>query len=565
MMLSEDQRALLFDWLDRLLENNLSQKEKGRLEALVKESEEARKIYVTYLDLHASLSHYADESLGSEIEESLSDRRDSRMIGFLPVLLPLAALVVFGFYLFQSFKGGDDTREEPYVDSLADSSTAYEQPMQSIEPDQVIAVFTKSVGVQWAQGATARPEFGNGLHPGMLRLAAGAAQLEFLQGATVIIEGPAEAELINENEASLKLGRLRAHVPKIAIGFTVNLPMGQVVDLGTDFGLEVYENGSSEVYVYRGSVRYQGVDNEGNEVARELTAGQAIRLDPHGVSSPLDMPAGNYMGSAELADRSLENSQTRRNAWLQNCKILAREESAELYYSFDDQDSWSRVLRDETSKGNGSRDGAVIGCSWTEGRWPGKGALRFTQKNDRVCLNLSEPLNKATLVAWVRLDSLGEEGAPLVFSKPLFNGAVGWSINPTGKLVLQIKAGQSFEQYESAVAFRKEKIGKWVHLATTFDGDRKWVGHFLNGRCFSREKIDRAKVLSLRKGLLGHFQSLAKSKEEESLLGCIDEFAIFSSVWDELQLRKLYEIGRPRDGDVGIGEAFPSALPALGR
>ena len=85
------------------------------------------------------------------------------------------------------------------------------------------------------------------------------AQLEFMQGATAILEGPMQTNLLHANGLSVELGKLRAHVPKVAHGFTVDLPMGKVIDLGTDFGVEVHPEGSAEVYVYRGKVSYQGL------------------------------------------------------------------------------------------------------------------------------------------------------------------------------------------------------------------------------------------------------------------------------------------------------------------
>ena len=116
-------------------------------------------------------------------------------------------------------------------------------------------------------------------------------------------------------------------------------------------------------------------------------------------------------------------------------------------------------------------------------------------------------MSSATLVAWVRLDTLSQHGAPLIFSRPNLDGAVGWLINPVGKLVLEIKVSDAYEKYESAVAFSPDRLGKWVHLASSFDGKNKWVGHFVNGRSFSREKISQAQSISLKKGLLGHFHA----------------------------------------------------------
>ena len=42
-------------------------------------------------------------------------------------------------------------------------------------------------------------------------------------------------------------------------------------------------------------------------------------------------------------------------------------------------------------------------------------------------------------------------------------------------------------RYESAVAFRKDRLGRWMHVSTIFDPISKMVTHYVNGRSFSRK------------------------------------------------------------------------------
>ena len=49
-------------------------------------------------------------------------------------------------------------------------------------------------------------------------------------------------------------GRLRAHVPEQARGFAVLAPTFELVDLGTEFGLNVAEDGVDEIHVFDGKV-----------------------------------------------------------------------------------------------------------------------------------------------------------------------------------------------------------------------------------------------------------------------------------------------------------------------
>jgi len=556
MNLSDEQILEIYELFDRLVENNLSSDQKKKLERILAESDDATKIYVSFMDMHASLCHYAQESL-SDIDTEEGNKRESKIIELFLPWIPLAAVLLFGVYIFFSYKPFSLMTEQP--DLLATHlSVDEDQPVYvSEEENEALAVLTNAVGLRWNEDASRKFDVGAPIFTGSWKMKKGVAQVEFMQGATVIFEGSVHAEFVNSNAAILHKGKIRAHVPKVAVGFSVDLPRGKVIDLGTDFGIHVHEDGSAEVYVYRGKVKYQGNDITGREVTCELSGGAALYLDKEGTASLLDMPTGNYLGSSDLAIRSIEQAQRRMTDWLQFSQKLSADPQTILHYVFDNHDSWARILRDETQKRGGSGNGAVIGCKWTEGRWPGKGALQFSKNNDRVCLNVPNPLTSVTMCAWVKVDRMSNPVAPIMFTRPHMPGAVGWSLNRNGQLVLAVNAPSGLEKYSSPVAITQERMGKWVHLATSFDANKKWVSHFVNGRSFSREKIGFADQISLKKGLLGHTQAFRGYNPNVALEGSIDEFVIFNSAWTEEQIRELYEVGAPVDIDFELDARLP--------
>jgi hypothetical protein len=74
-------------------------------------------------------------------------------------------------------------------------------------------------------------------------------------------------------------GQLAAFVPPQAVGFTVATPLVGVVDLGTEFDLNVAPNGETEVYVRTGKVALQSPARAGPSVQpRHLSAGSAVRV-----------------------------------------------------------------------------------------------------------------------------------------------------------------------------------------------------------------------------------------------------------------------------------------------
>jgi hypothetical protein len=96
---------------------------------------------------------------------------------------------------------------------------------------------------------------GRDMWPGKaLRLEQGLAEIEFDRGARVILQGPAGFDLLSGSSARLVYGTLTAKVPPQAGGFTVLSPRGKVVDLGTEFGLSVDQEGATTVRVFKGEV-----------------------------------------------------------------------------------------------------------------------------------------------------------------------------------------------------------------------------------------------------------------------------------------------------------------------
>lgn len=116
-----------------------------------------------------------------------------------------------------------------------------------------VARLTSTRDAQWASDVPLNP--GESIEGNRrLVLQSGVAELTFASGARVVLEGPAVFVPTDKNRGSLTTGRLVAHVPPRAKGFTVASPGPVVKDLGTEFGLYVTTTGSAEVHVFVGAV-----------------------------------------------------------------------------------------------------------------------------------------------------------------------------------------------------------------------------------------------------------------------------------------------------------------------
>ncbi|HEX6961787.1 MAG TPA: FecR domain-containing protein, partial [Lacipirellula sp.] len=123
--------------------------------------------------------------------------------------------------------------------------------------------------------------YGETIYAGQrIELAEGLAEIEFSDGATVLLEGPATFEVNAADRVALVNGRLAAVVPQQARGFRVHTSALDVFDVGTEFGLVAHESGASELHVFNGLVKADILDAAGKPLERlELNAAEAARIN----------------------------------------------------------------------------------------------------------------------------------------------------------------------------------------------------------------------------------------------------------------------------------------------
>lgn len=85
-------------------------------------------------------------------------------------------------------------------------------------------------------------------------LASGHAKVAFDCGAEIVLEGPCEFELLSDMAGLLHSGRITADIPRRAFGFGILCPSVDLVDLGTSFGVNVGDNGATQLHVFEGEV-----------------------------------------------------------------------------------------------------------------------------------------------------------------------------------------------------------------------------------------------------------------------------------------------------------------------
>jgi hypothetical protein len=123
---------------------------------------------------------------------------------------------------------------------------------------RVVAVLGATTDARWLHP----PEDPN-LHPGLMVLEEGYAQITFKRGTQIILQAPCTFDLCSKSRMVLERGTVTASVPLQAQGFAIQTPRAQITDYGTEFGLQVKNRDKSEVHVFQGHVQCRTKGSKG--------------------------------------------------------------------------------------------------------------------------------------------------------------------------------------------------------------------------------------------------------------------------------------------------------------
>ena len=530
--------------LDLYLDGTLSSEEASELEQLLGASTSARRQFWEYTALHGATHEAAKWKWAGQETSTAQVAPNVVRVSFGRWLRPaaLAAAACVALLVSWFFFGRD-----------------------AGSPAAGVAVLTRAVGVEWTDGV--RPVPGAILSPGWLKLKAGAVQVEFYAGARVVVEGPAEFRVASAREGFLRTGKVRAQVPEQARGFRIVTSLLSAVDLGTEFGVNVPPTGLPEVHVFAGRVE---VTRPGTGVTNELVAGKAVRLQDHQFEAIAVSRAG-FLSEDELARRDVAGARRRHEAWQQSARNLSADPAAVIHFTFEDQSSWDRALTNRAAQAAAGTQGDIVGCPWTEGRWPGKRALEFKGEGDRVRLQVPGALTNITLLAWVRVDGWPHQMHELFSGESEAPGTLRWELSRNGELRLGIvkkSAGPAanWEVVTTPEVVTSERFGQWMMLVTVFDG--KGVSHYVDGQLVIARGASGPRPLTVGRVELGNWSATPEQPEFEfarssgrgyfarGFQGRIDEFALLARALKAEEVQRLYEAGKPALAAARVAEAW---------
>lgn len=566
--MDRDLQDLVAAWLRN---SDLSEPRRNELLARLRADDSFRREFVEEIQMHGFVRAaqsaeprwpLLEEALGSRPDEpGLEDAIMARLAQRptprrLPAWNPwwaVAGLTAVAVGVFVAMRSNGPPTESPVGRDLAGSAAPLNPP--------AIGMLSHVVEAAWADGEPDRIE-GAELPTGWLRLALGTVQIDLFSGARLFVEGPAQLELRSPNEAFLLSGKVACELNDSARGFRLLTPGLTVVNQGNSYGVKVSESGEQEVHALDGKVT---VGRLGETGTSQIQAKQAKRLDDAGLSETPFRPE-QFPAFERVREREQAEAARLLLAWRAAADALDGDPSVRVHYNFEEQSPLDSTLRNRIRGGGAGSDGQIIGARWAQGRWPGKGALEFRGRGQRVLLRLPEAAASLTLLAWVRVDALPQPATALLATDeppgaepgdppPSLTGArpIRWELRSTGQLGLSISPGHPrgsspWAAFPSPALLTAERHGQWLCLATVVDAVQQELTHFVNGVAVARNKFPPGSTPALSHLAIGNAHTTETETRQGlsyGFFGAVDELLVALRAFSPVELRRYYEVGRP--------------------
>lgn len=387
-----------------------------------------------------------------------------------------------------------------------------------------MAADTAQVSVSTAAEITSGQRLGRGTH----EIAGGTVELLTERGARLVIEAPAKFAFSSAQRLRLDRGRLSADVPPSAHGFTVVTATGEVVDLGTRFGVDADARGGSEVHVFEGEVIAQAGQRLSLKIGDAAALRTALVMRRELRDAAFIQPAEN----ASLAEGLRQGRQKQAAAWrerfLKDAALL----------------TWADF---ESQRENGS-------FRRVQGRWPGSVALEFVEKGDFVPMNLATEARQFTMLAWVRLDRLPVAMQSIYHGQGYYqqSGTVHWLVRKgAGTMLLPVsgtrrlafdpsKEPDTLKTYPGSQHSLSGSVGRWTLMAVTYDSESGTVRFFQDGQLDNEERVNPGVIARFAEARLGNWNG-----QERVLSGRLDDFVVLSRVLPADEILAFFEATKP--------------------
>jgi len=292
--------------LSKSLDNNITPQEAEFLDQLIISNPQARREYVEFIQVHVNLHRVHDEQMAGQYNQ------DGCMLD-----MELWEMLLKHEMTAESVEVEREIPDDSEPEVVAPVQVRKTSKLQLLvgltsvaamillivcvhfSPRVIreeVAEIVDSINAVWAQDSVAAAEdvrLLNNSEP--LHLLSGFAKIRFDYGAEVVVEGPAKINLNNPGQMLLSYGRISVDVPRQATGFIVETPYSSIIDIGTEFGVKVDMDGSTDIHMFKGKASLIPGKKGHTGKAQVLTAGKAICVKASGLLSEIAFDARSFV------------------------------------------------------------------------------------------------------------------------------------------------------------------------------------------------------------------------------------------------------------------------------
>jgi hypothetical protein len=619
MSLASPQQAELCDLIDAMYEHGLDSIMRDRLESLLLADDDACRYYLDYSFLHGVMTLTADGQSNEQRLAETEPRRvmndelpgvvesgpwaaddsapnlqvsqpqipdhafppiiiespspsGSSLLSFVNSMLfsYLTAAVIVGVGML--IAGAWRLSESPQVVRHSSRPVTEQRSLSLQMPDPtIVGRITGMVDCKWADTDT---KAFNGAHVPLGRryaLVSGLMEITYDTGAKVILQGPVTYEVKSAAGGYLSVGKLAAKLAKRAEGggrkadsplspfstplFSVWTPTAIVTDLGTEFGVEVSQEGQTTSHVFRGVVEVEPcVDGQrlnGRKV--RLTANESVHIEkcPNGVELNVrrgTADAAAFVRTEQLSALVEEQRLTPLHRWQTYSRQLRKDPALVAYYTFESAGKDNSILPNVSAAGS-VLDGQVDGAEWVLGRWPEKFALYFhgADTNNKVVLPEQERFKFTkpfSVAVWFQASRFQGISVPSLISK----GAGAWRIQGCGNGSQCLNVNTTFgmpngRDYPMPPATIEVTDGRW-HLVVAVIHPGKDSHHkrlYVDGRMDGEIAVP-APIYQSDEAIWMGMSSVYKDRDYQ---GRIDEVVILARPMSAEEVAAMFTAGYP--------------------
>ncbi|XPF95773.1 LamG-like jellyroll fold domain-containing protein [Colwellia sp. RE-S-Sl-9] len=378
-------------------------------------------------------------------------------------------------------------------------------------------------------------QLGRNLGRGEIELSEGYSEIKLNNGVVLVLEAPIRLDLKSVNQVILQQGKLVARVPQKAIGFRIDTPSAEIIDLGTEFGVEVSQNGESQVHVIEGEVKARADNLQSYQHVRK---NQALSFNLKNEMVSIKNETGEFMrvlpGESVYNPDFLHWSFDDKNG--DNYSSIGKGIDGKHYLAVDKSSNMEKIAEVDGKFGQAlSFDGKT---NWLTTDFPGIGS--------------DDP---RTVAFWVKVpNDFSVDEAYGIVSWGLHKDYAAWQISPNPETVDgplgRLRIGTFQAQVVGSTDLRD---GQWHHIAVVLYGGEQsdistHVLLYVDGKLEKTQKKSIAKInttlndplsrsLSLGRdiGYINHSKGLNKNH----FRGSVDELFIVEAALEPKQIKQL--------------------------